>query len=75
LADIEMPVVRLLEIEEGFGRHPHAGGSTTASIRHPPLTPPRAFPTTLTDNAIATFSSILAASRFAGMLGTEKREI
>jgi hypothetical protein len=36
LADIEMPVVRLLEIEEGFGRHPHAGRSTTASKRHPP---------------------------------------
>jgi hypothetical protein len=32
---IEMPVVRLLEIEEGFGGDPHAGRSTTTSIRHP----------------------------------------
>jgi hypothetical protein len=42
LADIEMPVLRLLEIEEGFGRHPHAGGiykASAANLRKR-LTPP-----------------------------------
>jgi hypothetical protein len=46
LADMEMPVLSLLEIEEGFGRHPHAGKvdhgfykASAASLRKR-LTPP-----------------------------------
>jgi hypothetical protein len=46
LADIEMPVFRLFEIEEDFGRHPHGGKvdhgfykASAASLRKR-LTPP-----------------------------------
>ncbi len=32
LADIETRVLRLFEIEEGFGRHPHAGKVDHGSV-------------------------------------------
>src|SRR5882672_3015639 len=49
LADIEMPVLRLLEIEEGFAGTRMPARSTTASITHPR----RAWTLTLSEDTIA----------------------